>query len=218
MTALFEKDLIEIIILSLGVSISAILISTIISLPIGTLLAIKDFRGKKVIMRLIYTLMSLPPVLAGLIIYLIFSNSGPLGILRWLYTPQVMVIAQILLATPIIIGLAASAVAAKAKRVQNTLATLGASPRQSAWLVLREAKSGIIAAVLTAFGRIFGEVGAVMLVGGNIRHSTRVLTTSIVLETRQGSFDMAITLGIVLLLISFCISSFILRLDKEKFN
>lgn len=218
MTTLLGKDLTEIILLSLTVSVSAILVSTLISLPIGTLLAVKEFRGKKIIIRLIYTLMSLPPVLAGLIIYLIFSNSGPLGFLRWLYTPQVMVIAQILLAAPIIIGLSASAVTAKAKRVQNTLATLGASPRQSAWLVLREAKSGIIAAVLTAFGRIFGEVGAVMLVGGNIKHSTRVLTTSIVLETRQGNFDIAIVLGIVLLLISFCISSFILKLDKEKLN
>lgn len=218
MTSLLDKDLFEIILLSLTVSISAILISTLISLPIGTVLGIKEFHGKKIIMRLIYTLMSLPPVLAGLIIYLIFSNSGPLGIIRWLYTPQVMVIAQILLATPIIIGLASAAVAAKAKRVQNTLITLGASSRQISWLVLREARSGIIAAVLTAFGRIFGEVGAVMLVGGNIRHSTRVLTTSIVLETRQGNFDIAIALGIVLLLISFCISSFILRLDKEKFK
>ncbi len=218
MTELLSTELLEVILLSLAVSFAAIVISSLISIPIGTILGIRRFRGRPLVMRLIYTLMSLPPVLAGLVVYLVFSNSGPLGLLRWLYTPQVMVIAQVLLASPIIIGLTTSAVSGKVKDVWQTVVTLGASQRQGAWLVIKEAKSGIITAVLTAFGRIFGEVGAVMLVGGNIRHNTRVLTTTIMLETRQGNFNTAITLGVVLLVISFCISSFILRYDKSKLD
>ena len=176
MEQLLSADLPEVILLSLAVSIIAIVISTCISVPIGAYLGIYQFRGRSFIMRIIYTLMSLPPVLAGLMIYLLFSNSGPFGVLRWLYTPNVMVIAQVVLAMPIIIGLTASAVSAKVKNTWQTIITLGATSRQGVKLIMKEAKSGIITAILTAFGRIFGEVGAVMLVGGNIRHATRVLT------------------------------------------
>jgi len=209
-------ELWQIVGLSLQVSISAILFGALLGVPLGTFLGLKRFPGRKTVMRFTYTLMSLPPVLAGLVIYLIFSRSGPMGFLEVVFTPVVMVIAQVLLVTPIITGLTAAAVAGKEKLVMDTALTLGASRRQAAWLVVREARVAIIAAIMTGFGRAFGEVGAVMLVGGNIRYHTRVLTTSIVLETRQGNFSFAIALGLILLIISFLVSSVLLRLDEAK--
>ena len=167
-------------------------------------------------MRLTYTLMSLPPVLAGLLVYLLFARSGPLGALDILFTPSVMVIAQVLLATPIITGLSAAAIAAKEKLSVDTARTLGASERQAAWVVIKEARAGILAGVMTGFGRSFGEVGAVMMVGGNVRYQTRVLTTSIVLETRQGNFEFAIVLGLILLTLSFIVSTILMRADNSK--
>lgn len=167
-------------------------------------------------MRLTYTLMSLPPVLAGLLVYLLFARSGPMGFLDILFTPSVMVIAQVLLVTPIITGLAAAAIAAKEKLSMDTARTLGASERQAAWVVIKEARTGILAGVMTGFGRAFGEVGAVMLVGGNVRYQTRVLTTSIVLETRQGNFEFAIVLGLILLTLSFIVSSVVVHVDDSK--
>ncbi|MGE5397065.1 MAG: ABC transporter permease [Chitinophagales bacterium] len=209
------KDLIEIILLSLAVSGSSVLISTCIGVPLGAMLGIKRFPGRRVIMRLTYMLMSLPPVLAGLLVYLLLSRTGPLGFWEILFTPMAMVCAQVLLVTPIITGLSASAIAAREKKVLLTALTMGASNRQATWTVIKEARTGITAAIITGFGRAFGEVGAVMLVGGNIKHFTRVLTTSIVLETRQGNFEFAITLGLVLLVLSFLVSSLLLYLDES---
>ena len=209
-------ELWQIVGLSLRVSISAVVIGALLGIPLGTFLGLKKFPGRRLVMRLTYTLMSLPPVLAGLLIYLAFSRSGPLGFMELVFTPAVMVIAQVLLVTPIITGITAAAIADKEQLVVDTALTLGASGRQAAWLVVKEARLGIIAGMMTGFGRAFGEVGAVMLVGGNIRHYTRVLTTSIVLETRQGNFSFAIALGLVLLMISFAVSGVLLRLDESK--
>jgi tungstate transport system permease protein len=202
--------------LSLAVSGSAVVIGALIGVPLGALLGLKRFPGRKVLLRLIYTLMSLPPVLAGLVVYMVFCRNGPLGFLNILFTPAAMIVAQVLLATPIIAGISAAAVAAKEKLAMETARSLGASRRQAAWTVIKEARSGIIAGIMTGFGRAFGEVGAVMLVGGNIRYYTRVLTTSIVLETRQGNFEFAVALGGVLLALSFVVSSILLRLDDSK--
>lgn len=209
-------ELWQIVGLSLRVSTSAIFFGALLGVPFGTFLGLKKFPGRRTVMRLTYTLMSLPPVLAGLVIYLAFSRSGPLGFMEIVFTPVVMVIAQVLLVTPIITGITAAAIADKEQVVVDTALTLGANGRQAAWLVVKEARLGIIAGIMTGFGRAFGEVGAVMLVGGNIRHYTRVLTTSIVLETRQGNFSFAIALGLILLIISFAVSSILLRLDESK--
>ncbi|MDD3314274.1 MAG: ABC transporter permease [Syntrophaceticus sp.] len=202
--------------LSLSVSTTAVVISALLGIPLGTVLGLKKFPGRKLMMRLTYTLMSLPPVLAGLLVYLLFARSGPLGALDILFTPSVMVIAQVLLATPIITGLSAAAIAAKEKLSVDTARTLGASERQAAWVVIKEARAGILAGVMTGFGRSFGEVGAVMMVGGNVRYHTRVLTTSIVLETRQGNFEFAIVLGLILLTLSFIVSTILMRADNSK--
>jgi len=202
--------------LSLMVSGSAVIIGAVLGVPLGALLGLKKFPGRELLLRIIYTLMSLPPVLAGLVVYLIFARSGPLGFLDILFTPPVMVIAQVLLATPIITALSSAAIAAKEKLAMDTARTLGASERQAAWMVIKEARTGILAGIMTGFGRAFGEVGAVMLVGGNVRYQTRVLTTSIVLETRQGNYEFAIVLGLILLLLSFVVSSVLLKIDDSK--
>lgn len=215
MIAGMGQELIEIVLLSLLVSGSAVVLATLIGVPLGAWLGMKRFPARRVIMRLTYMLMSLPPVLAGLLVYLILSRSGPLGFWELLFTPMAMVLAQVLLVTPIITGLSASAIAGREKKVLMTALTMGASSRQAAWTVVKEARTGITAAIITGFGRAFGEVGAVMLVGGNIKHFTRVLTTSIVLETRQGNFEFAITLGLVLLTLSFIVSSLLLYLDES---
>ncbi len=204
--------------LSLAVTTSAVIIGAVLGVPLGALLGLKRFPGRKLLLRLTYTLMSLPPVLAGLVVYMLFARSGPLGFMDILFTPPVMVVAQVLLVTPIVTGLSAAAISAKEKLAIDTARTLGASERQAAWAVVKEAWAGIIAGIMTGFGRAFGEVGAVMMVGGNVRFQTRVLTTSIVLETRQGNFEFAVALGLILLTISFIVSSVLIRLDDSKLN
>lgn len=204
-----NQALYEIILLSIQVSVTATVIGTLLGIPLGTLMGLYQFPGRQLLVVANYTLMGLPPVLAGLVIYLVLSAKGPLGALELLFTPTAMVIAQVLLVTPIITGLTMVATRGKVKQFLEPARSLGASPLQAAWLIIREAKLGIIAAVITAFGRAIAEVGAVMLVGGNIEHSTRVMTTAIILETRKGNFDLALGLGLVLLVISFLINGFL---------
>ncbi len=202
--------------LSLLVSGSAVIIGALLGVPLGAFLGLRRFPGRSFIVRIIYTLMSLPPVLAGLLVYLVFARTGPLGFLDILFTPPVMVVAQVLLATPIITALSTAAISAKEKLSMDTARTLGASERQAAWMVIKEARTGIVAGIMTGFGRAFGEVGAVMMVGGNVRYQTRVLTTSIVLETRQGNYEFAVALGLILLALSFVVSSILLHLEDSK--
>lgn len=213
-----DAEIMQITLLSLEVSLTALLISAFLGIPSGAVIALKSIPGKKIILNAIYTLMGLPPVLAGLLVYLILTYSGPLGQYEMLFTPSAMIFAQVLLATPIVCGLTARAVMALNQEVYDTAVTLGASRRQAARLIIREARVGIVAALTTALGRVIAEVGAVMLVGGNIRWSTRVLTTSIVLETRMGNFSTAIAIGIILLTISFAINLTILALEKRTFH
>lgn len=158
--------------------------------------------------------MGMPPVVAGLIIYLILSRQGPLGVLGLLYSPTAMIIAQVFLATPIIIGLTMVGVRAKGSEIEETARSLGAGPALSAWTVVRESRIAILGAIITGFSRVVSEVGAVMIVGGNIDGRTRVMTTAIVLETRRGNFEFAIGLGIILLLISFLINSVLYNIQK----
>lgn len=213
-----DAEIVDVTLLSLQVSLTALVVSAFIGIPAGAALALKKIPGKHLILNTIYTLMGLPPVLAGLLVYLLLTRRGLLGEYELLFTPAAMIIAQVLLAAPIICGLTARAVMALDQAVYDTAVTLGASRRQAAVSIMREARVGIVAALSTALGRVIAEVGAVMLVGGNIRWSTRVLTTSIVLETRMGNFSTAIAIGIILLTISFAINMFILTLEKRTFR
>lgn len=212
----FDKDVIEIIWLSLVVSSLSTLISSIIGVPVGMLLGLKEFRGKKTIVRIINTLMGLPPVLAGLFVYITFSRKGPMGFMGILFTPAVMIIAQTLLVTPIITGIVMSSCKSKGKIVYEALFTLNADVKNMVYYLIKEMKYGITGAVTTGLGRAISEVGAVMLVGGNIDHKTRVMTTYIVLQTGMGNFDRAIAVGIVLLLIFFIINTIISKLSREN--
>jgi tungstate transport system permease protein len=175
-----------------------------IGIPIGVALGLsRRVPAAGCIVPIIYTGMGLPPVVVGLFVYLFLSNQGPLGGLQWLFTPSAMVLAQTIIALPLVIGLTLTAVQSIDPMLQLQLRSLGATRRQVAWTILAEARLGMVAAVVAAFGSIISEVGAVMLVGGNIARETRVMTTAIVLETRKGNFDLALALGIILLLLAF---------------
>lgn len=214
---LLRGEIFEIVRLSLIVSGSATIISAVIGIPLGAWVGLSNFPGKRAVLRIIYTLMALPPVLAGLIVYLLLSRSGPLGAMELLFTPTAMIIAQCLLVTPIITGLVAATIAGKEGIIYDHARSLGATRTQATFTVITESRTGIISGIMTGFGRAFAEVGAVMLVGGNVRHVTRVLTTSIVMETRTGNFEMGIALGVILLILSFIVSSIVL-LNADDFK
>ena len=199
-------EVLAILKLSLAVSILATSIAVGIGLPLGSIIALKKFPFKKVIIALINTGMGLPPVVAGLLVALFLSRNGPLGFLQWLYTPKGMVLAQVIIATPIITGLSLAAVQSFETRFYQQILVLGATTRQSICILLKEIKLSILAAIIAGFGSIISEVGAVMMVCGNIRGQTRVLTTATVLETNMGNFDMAIALGLILLTMSFMVN------------
>ena len=205
----------SIVLLSLYVSGSALLIASLIGLPIGASLALKPPRAHKIIELIIYTGMGLPPVVVGLFVYLLISRSGPLGWLGWLFTPTAMIAAQVIIALPLVIGLTLTAVQSVDPQLRLQVRSLGASPAQVMRTILWEARLGVVAALLTAYGRLAAEVGAVMLVGGNIQGNTRVLTTSIVLETRQGNFELALALGGVLIVLTFITNFFLVRLSGQ---
>ncbi|KUG02504.1 abc-type tungstate transport system, permease protein [hydrocarbon metagenome] len=213
-----DPDLIQVTLLSIQVSLTALLIAGILGIPAGTFLALKDFYGRKLLLNLTYTLMGLPPVLAGLIVFLFLSNRGPLGEFQLLFTPGAMIIAQVLLGFPLVAGLTARSVMTQRQEVYDTSVMLGATRSQAVWTIIRESRIGIIAALTTALGRLIAEVGAVMMVGGNIQGKTRVLTTSIVLETRMGNDSRALGIGIILLILAFIIMLIILKLEKRSFK
>jgi tungstate transport system permease protein len=193
----------EIVLRSLQTTVSALVISVIAGIPVGTWLALVNIHGKRLINAFIYTGMGLPPVVVGLTVYLFLSRSGPLGDLGWLFSVRAMVVAQVILATPLIVGVTMSSVQAVDPALRTQLRALGATRWQATLAVLLEARFGVMVGVVAGFGAIISEVGAVTLVGGNIDGRTRVLTTAIVLETRRGNFDLALALGIILLALSF---------------
>lgn len=203
MTSL-DPALLEIMELTLRVTGAALIIAMLIGIPIGVGMGLsRKVPAAGCLVPLIYTGMGLPPVVVGLFVYLFLSNQGPLGSLQWLFTPSAMVVAQIIIALPLVIGLTLTAVQSVDPMLYLQLRSLGATRRQMAWAILTEARLGMIAAVVAAFGSIISEVGAVMLVGGNIARETRVMTTAIVLETRKGNFDLALAIGIILLGLAF---------------
>jgi tungstate transport system permease protein len=208
-----NSELVEIIVLSLAVSGIALGISTIIALPVGAALGMARVPGRGLITTLLYTGMGLPPVVVGLVVYLLLSRSGPLGGLGWLFTPSAMIFAQTIIAFPLVAGLTMTSIRSVDPALRLQARSLGATRVQEAWTVLKEARLGVVAAIVAAFGAIISEVGAVMLVGGNIAGKTRVLTTAIVLDTRTGEFEFALALGAVLLLLAFGANLVFLRLQ-----
>jgi len=209
----FDPDLLQIVFLSLRVSVIAIVIATLIGVPLGAFLGLKSEKKTRLFNKIIFTFMGMPPVVGGLIIYLLLSRQGPLGVLGLLYTPSAMIIAQVLLATPIITGLTLVGIRAKGTEIVETARSLGADSALATWTVVKESRLAILGAVITGFSRIIAEVGAVMIVGGNIAGRTRVMTTAIVLETRRGNFELAIGLGIILLILAFVINSFLYNIQ-----
>jgi tungstate transport system permease protein len=210
-----NAELIGILFLSLGVSGLALALAAVLGLPLGAFLGLKRFPAKGPIISLLNTLMGLPPVVVGLFLYLLLSRSGPLGFLGLLYTPSAMVLAQTLLAFPIVVSLTHSAVVNVDPLIRQAALSLGASPAQVTRAVIAEARYGIFSGIIAAFGRVMAEVGAILIVGGNIAGLTRVMTTAIALETDKGNFELALALGIVLLLLSLVINTVLHSVQRK---
>ena len=209
-----DPDLLEIIRLSLSVTLTAVSIATLIGIPLGGLLAVKRFPGRAFVVLLVDTFMGLPPVVVGLVVYLWLSRSGPLGALGLLYTPTAMIIAQCLLITPIIIALSRQVIADVHGQYDEQLRSLGATRWQRIATLLWETRTSLLVAVLAGFGRANAEVGAVMIVGGNINHVTRVMTTTVAYETSRGNLTRALALGIVLILIAMLLTLLLHQLHR----
>jgi tungstate transport system permease protein len=203
---LFDSEVLQITVLSLQVSAIATAVSLLIGLPFGTWLALGNFRGRSFILSIINTGMALPPVVVGLVVAITLWRSGPLGDFHLIYTPVAIIIAQTIISAPVVTGLTAAALQALDPRLQQQLLGLGASYRQMIWYLWREARLPLLAALMAGFGSVISEVGASMMVGGNIRGQTRVLTTAIVLETSKGEFNTALALGVLLLIITYLIN------------
>jgi len=201
-----DREVYEIMFLSLRVSGIAVLIGALLGVPSGATVGLKEFFGKRFLVSIVNTLMGLPPVVVGLLVYLVLSTSGPLGVFQLLYTPEAMIIAQLIMVIPIVMGVTISTVSSVSKAIKEKALSLGATNWQMTLRVLREARLGILTALIVSFGAAISEVGAVMIVGGNIRWATRVLTTAIVFETELGEFGLAIALGLILLLLAFIIN------------
>jgi tungstate transport system permease protein len=202
----FDPEVFQITILSVQISAVATLLSLLFGLPLGTLLALGKFPGRSFLLSIINTGMGLPPVVVGLFVAMMLWRSGPLGDWHLIYTPAAMVIAQVIIAFPVVAGLTVAALQALDVRLQLQLLGLGASRLQMIWMLWREARLPLLAALMAGFGSVISEVGASMMVGGNIRYQTRVLTTAIVLQTSMGDFNTAIALGVLLLAITFLVN------------
>lgn len=210
-----DPQLTEIVALSLGVSGVALLLAALAGIPAGAWLGLRRFRGQAWLTTLVYTGMGFPPVVIGLLVYLLLSRQGPAGALDWLFTPAAMILAQTVLAVPLVTGVTMSAVRAVDPALRPQLRSLGATDRQIVRTVLTEARQGVLVGLVAGFGAAISEVGAVMLVGGNIEGRTRVLTTAIVLETRQGRFEVALALAAILFLLAFVANALVVRLQTR---
>lgn len=211
-----DKELFRILGVTLRMSFFSTSISCLIGLPLGALIGTKRFRGKSFLKKLIHTWMGLPPVVAGLIVYMLFTHYGPFGRLNLLFTVTAMVIAQCVLITPLVMGLTASFVETTSRPIIETARGLGLSNARTVRLCLSEGRTSLLSVVLNAFGRSIAEVGAVSIVGGNIQWKTRVMTTAIMLETNKGKFSFALALGIVLLILAFLVNAAASWIVKER--
>lgn len=210
-----DADMIEIIGLSLGVSLTAVIVSAVIGMPLGAALALYNPPLRRVMIVILNAAMGLPPVVVGLVVYLMLSRSGPLGLLELLYTPTAMIIAQTLLILPIIAALTRQIVADLWRDYRDQLTSFQVRRHKALFTLLWEARFSMATAILAGFGRASAEVGAVMIVGGNIDHYTRVMTTSIALETSKGNLTLALGLGIVLLLISLSVNAIVFAVEEQ---
>lgn len=218
-----DAALIEIVGLSLRVSGTALLFSALVGIPLGVFLGMNRFTGRRLLIALLYTGMGFPPVVVGLFVYVMLSRNGPLGQLDWpvipaLFTPGAMILAQTIISFPLIAGFTMAAVMGVDPNLRQQVKSLGATRWQTALAVLSEARVGVVVSIIAGFGAIISEVGAVMMVGGNIENRTRVLTTAIVLETQKGNFDLAIALGVVLLGLAFVTNAIVLRLQGRSLD
>lgn len=211
-----DRELLGVILLSFKVSGSALIIASLAGIPIGALMGLRSFRFKGIVISITNTLMGLPPVAAGLFLYLMLSRSGPLGFMGLLYTPTAMIAAQALLAFPIVASLSHSAVVNVSPVVRLAAVTLGATPFQATVGIIKEARYGIFSAIIAAFGRVMAEVGAILIVGGNIAGYTRVMTTTIALETDKGNFEFALALGIILLTLSLMVNAVLHIIQRKR--
>lgn len=211
-----DKELFQILGVTLRMSFFSTSISCLIGLPLGALIGTRRFRGKSFLKKLIHTWMGLPPVVAGLLVYMLFTHYGPFGRLNLLFTVTAMVIAQCVLITPLVMGLTASFVETASRPIIETARGLGLRNARIVLLCLSEGRTSLLSVVLNAFGRSIAEVGAVSIVGGNIQWKTRVMTTAIMLETNKGKFSFALALGIVLLILAFIVNAAASWIVKER--
>ena len=211
----FDHDVMNCTWVSLRVSSIAIVLSSLIGIPLGFLIGANEFKGKKIVITLFNTLMALPTVVVGLFVFSLVSRQGPFGVLGLLFTPTAMIIGQFILATPIITALSISAIQGMDPRIRITALALGARPHQILLALMLEARFAIMAAIIAGFGRIIGEVGAAMMLGGNIKFYTRSITTAIALETSKGEFSLGLALGIILLTVALSVN-IMLRYLQQK--
>jgi tungstate transport system permease protein len=210
-----DSEVLRITWLSLEVSALATLISLAIGLTVALLVALNEFPGKRLAIALLNTGMGLPPVVVGLFVTILLWRSGPLGFLGILYTPTAMILAQAVIASPIIAGISLAALQALPPGLRLQILALGASRPQMVWLLVKEARLPLLAAVMAGFGGVISEVGASIMVGGNIKGQTRVLTTATVMETGKGNFDVAIALGLILLVLAFAVNALLTHLQQR---
>jgi tungstate transport system permease protein len=210
-----DPEIVHITLLSIAVSFTGVFFAALFAMPLGILIGLKSFRGKRLLVNIINTFMGLPPVVVGLFLFLIFSNRGLLGSMGMLFTPGIMALAQFIIAFPIIAGVTLSAIEGMERDVRDLIRSLGTTRAQTIYISLFEIRYGLLTALMSGLGRAFSEVGAVIIVGGNIRYHTRVLTTSIVLESSRGDFEMAMALGIILLALAF-ITNYTITLVQER--
>jgi tungstate transport system permease protein len=212
----FDPEVMSITFLSLKISGLATLISLFLGISIGSVIALTQFPGKKIIVSLVNTGMGLPPVVVGLFVSIFLWRSGPLGFLELLYTPSAIVVAQAVIATPIVMGITLASLQQLPKKMKLQILALGANRTQMVWMLVKEAKLPLLAAVMAGFGGVISEVGASIMVGGNIKGYSRVLTTATVMETSKGNFDIAIALGIILLLLAYIINLILTYVQQRE--
>jgi len=211
-----DPEVMGVTLLSLQISGTATLISLLIGISVGTTIALAEFPGRKFVVSLINTGMSLPPVVVGLFVTIFLWRNGPLGFLEILYTPAAMILAQAVIATPIVMGITLAAIQALPKNLRLQILALGATRLQMVWILVKEAKLPLLAGVMAGFGGVISEVGASLMVGGNIKGYSRVLTTATVMETSRGNFDIAIALGIILLLLAYFVNLVLTQIQQRE--
>ena len=211
-----DPEVVRIVVLSLKVSGTATLVALLIGLSGGVALAFLRFPGRNIAVAAVNTGMGVPPVVVGLFVSILLWRNGPLGMLELLYTPAAMIVAQVVIATPIVMGISLAALQALPEKLRWQAVGLGASRLQTIWILVREARLPLLAAVMAGFGGVISEIGASIMVGGNIKGYTRVLTTATVMETSRGNFEIAIGLGILLLLLTFAVNAALTRIQQRK--